>query len=120
MVTQFHTDDNTATGTLTNITRLYIQNNKIIQNAVVQVAGMAVNSIEDSFCEVVASSFQQRGGLAQMGEAIGRGMVLVMSVWNDPGAFMNWLDSGNAGPCNATQGNPALYVSLFICVDSNC
>ncbi|KAG9578945.1 family-7 endo-glucanase, partial [Aureobasidium melanogenum] len=108
VVTAFHTDDNTATGTLTNITRLYIQNNKIIQNAVVQVAGMAVNSIEDSFCEVVASSFQQRGGLAQMGEAIGRGMVLAMSVWNDPGAFMNWLDSGNAGPCNATQGNPAL------------
>lgn len=108
VVTAFHTDDNTATGTLTNITRLYIQNNKIIQNAVVQVASMAVNSIEDSFCKVVASSFQQRGGLAQMGEAIGRGMVLAMSIWNDPGAFMNWLDSGNAGPCNATQGNPAL------------
>lgn len=78
---------------------------------------MAVNSIEESFCEVVASSFQQRGGLAQMGKALGRGMVLAMSIWNDPGQFMNWLDSGNAGPCNATEGNPALYVSLdHLCV----
>lgn len=112
VVTQFHTNTGTATGTLSNITRLYIQNNKIIQNAVVQVAGMGVNSIEESFCEVVASSFQQRGGLAQMGKALGRGMVLAMSIWNDPGQFMNWLDSGNAGPCNATEGNPALYVFL--------
>jgi hypothetical protein len=112
VVTQFHTDDGTSRGTLSNITRLYIQNNKIIQNAVIQVAGMGVNSIEESFCEVVASSFQQRGGLAQMGKALGRGMVLAMSIWNDPGQFMNWLDSGNAGPCNATEGNPALYFSL--------
>jgi cellulase len=116
VVTQFHTNDGTATGTLSNITRLYIQNNKIIQNAVVQVAGMGINSIEESFCEVVASSFQQRGGLAQMGKALERGMVLAMSIWNDPGQFMNWLDSGSAGPCNATEGNPALYVFLLICV----
>lgn len=75
---------------------------------------MGVNSIEESFCEVVASSFQQRGGLAQIGKALGRGMVLAMSIWNDPGQFMNWLDSGNAGPCNATEGNPALYVFMFI------
>jgi hypothetical protein len=118
VVTQFHTNDGTATGTLSNITRLYIQNNKVIQNAVVQVAGMGVNSIEESFCEVVASSFQQRGGLAQMGKALGRGMVLAMSIWNDPGQFMNWLDSGSAGPCNATEGNPALYVllTIFLCL----
>lgn len=52
-----------------------------------------------------------------MGKALGRGMVLAMSIWNDPGQFMNWLDSGNAGPCNATEGNPALYVSLdHLCV----
>jgi len=77
---------------------------------------MGVNSIEEPFCEIVASSFQQHGGLAQMGKALGRGMVLAMSIWNDPGQFMNWLDSGNAGPCNATEGNPALYVFLTISV----
>jgi cellulase len=43
-----------------------------------------------------------------MGKALERGMVLAMSIWNDPGQFMNWLDSGSAGPCNATEGNPAL------------
>jgi len=75
---------------------------------------MGVNSIEEPFCEIVASSFQQHGGLAQMGKALGRGMVLAMSIWNDPGQFMNWLDSGNAGPCNATEGNPALYVFLIV------
>jgi cellulase len=79
---------------------------------------MGVNSIEESFCEVVASSFEQRGGLAQMGKALGRGMVLAMSIWNDPGQFMNWLDSGNAGPCNATEGNPALYDFLITLISS--
>lgn len=28
--------------------------------------------------------------------------------WNDNGQFMNWLDSGANGPCNATEGDPAV------------
>jgi len=28
-----------------------------------------------------------------MGEALGRGMVLVMSIWDDHAAHMLWLDS---------------------------
>ena len=43
-----------------------------------------------------------------MGEALGRGMVLVFSIWNDDSQFMNWLDSGNAGPCSSSAGNPSL------------
>lgn len=34
-----------------------------------------------------------------MGQALERGMVLVMSIWNDQGGNMTWLDTGAAGPC---------------------
>ncbi|KAK5131019.1 hypothetical protein LTR08_001369 [Meristemomyces frigidus] len=110
VVTQFLTDDNTASGTLSEIRRLYVQNNKVIQNANVEFENKTLDSITNSYCNATAPSFQARGGLAQMGEAIGRGMVLVFSVWNDATGYMNWLDSGNGGPCNATEGNPVLIV----------
>ncbi|KAL1965867.1 hypothetical protein VTN77DRAFT_5000 [Rasamsonia byssochlamydoides] len=106
VVTQFVTDDNTTTGTLTEIRRLYVQDGNVIPNAVAQ--GSGVDSITTSYCSQVDSYFAPLGGLQQIGEALGRGMVLVFSIWNDPGQFMNWLDSGNAGPCNSTEGNPAI------------
>lgn len=108
VVTQFVTDDGTAQGTLAEIRRLYVQGGKVIQNAVVNVSGSEIDSITDGYCVQAAGYFQQKGGLKQMGEAIARGMVLIFSIWNDAGGFMNWLDSGNAGPCNSTEGNPAL------------
>jgi cellulase len=111
VVTQFITDDHTSTGTLTEIRRLYVQNGKVIQNAVAQVSAGAVagnSSITDRFCASVDSGFATRGGLETMGDALRRGMVLVFSIWNDNDQFMNWLDSGNAGPCNSTEGNPAI------------
>lgn len=37
------------------------------------------------------------GGTAQMGEALRRGMVLVLSIWTDSSVNMNWLDSWYAG-----------------------
>ena len=114
VITQFYTNDNTSTGTLSQIRRLYIQNNRVIQNAVVDFGNTTIDSITNAYCEASAPSFEERGGLAQMGNAIGRGMVLIFSIWNDPGAFMNWLDSGNAGPCNSTQGNPVSYRFLRI------
>merc|ERR1712087_394867 len=57
------------------------------------------------------------GGLRQMGKALGRGMVLVMSIWDDTAAHMLWLDSpypvgaagpGSArGPCDPSTGEPS-------------
>jgi cellulase len=108
VVTQFVTDDNTSRGALSEIRRLYVQNGKVIQNVVVNVSGSEIDSITDGYCAESASVFQEKGGLKQMGKAIGRGMVLIFSIWNDSGSFMNWLDSGSAGPCNSTEGNPAL------------
>ncbi|KAJ5898340.1 hypothetical protein N7504_008628 [Penicillium tannophilum] len=107
VVTQFVTDDQTASGSLTEIRRLYVQNNKVIQNAVVNVTGTEVDSLTNEYCES-ASYFEEMGGLKQIGKALGRGMVLIFAIWNDSGAYMNWLDSEGSGPCNSTEGNPAL------------
>jgi cellulase len=97
---------------LTEIRRLYVQNGNVIQNAVAQASAGPVagnSSITDTFCATVDSAgFAPRGGLKTMGDALARGMVLVFSIWNDNSQFMNWLDSGNAGPCNSTEGNPKI------------
>ncbi|KAF2259505.1 glycoside hydrolase [Lojkania enalia] len=127
VVTQFYTDDDTSEGTLTEIRRLYVQDGKVVQNAKVKVAGMDdYDSITDEFCasekEVMGGTnhFAQLGGLKQMGEAIGRGMVLAMSIWDDAGSYMGWLDQDpfpadadpsapgvGRGPCPTTGGRPA-------------
>ena len=108
VVTQFITDDHTARGNLSEIRRFYVQNGKVIQNAVAEVSGSEVDSINETLCANSASSFQRLGGLKQMGNALRRGMVLIFSIWNDSDQFMSWLDSGDAGPCNSTEGNPDL------------
>ncbi|KAH8889108.1 glycoside hydrolase [Thozetella sp. PMI_491] len=78
-------------GKLSRITRRYIQNGR-------QTDGGSINS-----CGNEGST----GGLSGMGAALGRGMVLAMSIWNDPAQQMAWLDSGNNGPCASGQGTPA-------------
>lgn len=58
------------------------------------------------------NDYHVKGGMKQMGKSLERGMVLVMSVWDDasPG-HMSWLDGTNGsgpgaerGPCSAAQG----------------
>lgn len=107
VVTQFLTD---SSNTLDAIRRLYVQDGRVVQNAVITTGNVTTRVMDDAYCEATAPWFQQRGGLADMGEALGRGMVLVFSIWDDTGGFMNWLDSGSAGPCSATEGDPALIV----------
>ena len=53
-----------------------------------------------------------------MGDALGRGVVLVMSIWDDPASHMLWLDSDTPlevdrnnsgvqrGPCSRDSGKP--------------
>lgn len=126
VVTQFLTSDNTSTGTLSEIRRLYVQGGKVIQNSKVNIPGVdAVNSITESFCSQQklafgdTSYFEQKGGLAQVGKALTAGMVLSLSIWDDHAANMLWLDSdyptdksastpGVArGTCATTSGVPA-------------
>ena len=109
VTTQFVTNDGTTSGTLTEIRRIYTQNGKVIANAVASSSSgfSGDDSITEPFCTAADSVAGSLGGLTKMGEALGRGMVLVFSIWNDNGQFMNWLDSGNSGPCSSTAGNPA-------------
>lgn len=62
---------------------------------------------------------KNKGGLKQMGEAMRKGMVLVMSLWDDHDVNMLWLDSNYPptadpnqpgvarGPCPTTSGVPS-------------
>jgi cellulose 1,4-beta-cellobiosidase len=101
VVTQFITDTGTATGTLSEIRRLYVQNGMVIQNSNVSVAGMSssYDSITTDYCNDQTTAFagtpdfQTKGGLANMSKAMASGMVLVMSVWDDYAVNMLWLDS---------------------------
>jgi len=100
VVTKFITADGTDTGKLSSIQRLYIQDGKVIQNSVSDIAGVdATNEITDKFCEQQKTafgdvdSFLSRGGLESMGDDFDTGMVLVMSIWDDYAAQMLWLDA---------------------------
>ncbi|CZR58529.1 probable endoglucanase [Phialocephala subalpina] len=108
VITQFYTTDGTTTGTLSEIRRLYIQNGKVIKNA---VSTSGLDSITASWCSSSDATAASLGGLTTMGQSLGRGMVLIFSIWNDNGQYMNWLDSGSSGPCNASEGNPTLIES---------
>lgn len=133
VVTQFITADNTTNGTLSEIRRLYIQNGKLIENAMItNLSGQSVQlpgTVNQDFCTARnASAYLRLGGMSGMGQSLSRGMVLIFSLWNSDDDFMNctnilpvinaglftnavWqyvgLDSGDAGPCNATAGDPA-------------
>ncbi|TFY72382.1 hypothetical protein EVG20_g619 [Dentipellis fragilis] len=96
----FLTSDNTTTGTLSEIRRIYVQNGKVIQNSNTNIAGVdTANSITEDFCTQQKTAFgdtndfETHGGLQQMGEAFAKGVVLVLSVWDDYAANMLWLDS---------------------------
>ena len=123
VVTQFITDDGSATGTLIDIKRLYVQDGVVIENSDSTIPGIPGNSITTDYCNAQKTVFgdqdvfTQHGGLAGMGDALRDGMVLVMSVWDDHAANMLWLDStyptdstklGAArGSCATTSGVPA-------------
>lgn len=123
IVTQFLTSDNTDEGELVEIRRKYVQGGKVIENPKLNVDGKEYDSITTDFCTEQKKEtgdkdeFAIRGGLKQMGKALGRGMVLVMSIWDDTAAHMLWLDStypvgasgpgSERGPCDSSTGEPA-------------
>jgi len=143
VVTQFITEDGTDDGDLVDIRRTYIQDGEVIDNAVTSVLDAADqgNSLNDDICTATVKkfnvtkknekhhtarksrtwmdTFKLAGGTKAMGEAIGRGMVMSMSVWDDGLGRMNWLDSEKTlidedtsepgvarGPCSFEEGVP--------------
>lgn len=125
IITQFITDSGTSSGTLTEIKRFYIQNNVVYANSKNKISGIdtSFNSITGAYCDQQkaafgdTTSFQNHGGLAQMGKSLGRGGVLVLSVWDDYAVNMLWLDSTYPtdctkdgclrGTCATTSGVPS-------------
>merc|ERR1712048_1260616 len=112
----------TDTGDLVEIRRKYVQDGKVIETPELDIGGSKYDSVSEKFCSAQKQEtgdkdeFAIRGGLRQMGKALGRGMVLVMSIWDDTAAHMLWLDStypvgaagpGSArGPCDPSTGDP--------------
>merc|ERR1712139_150198 len=113
----------TASGdTLTDIEQVYVQDGKEISHPAF-AAGGGANHETDDFCAAQKTSFGDRnsfaekGGMKAMGEALDRGMVLVISLWDDIAVNMNWLDSvmegddpsapgAKRGPCDPADGKP--------------
>merc|ERR550537_971394 len=112
VVTQFITEDGTDDGDLAEIRRLYVQDGVVHANPTVTVGGQQYDSITDAMCSASKVEFgdmddhAEKGGLARMGEALGRGMVLVMSLWDDASANMLWLDSNY--PVDAPADQPGV------------
>ncbi|KAF2870781.1 concanavalin A-like lectin/glucanase domain-containing protein [Massariosphaeria phaeospora] len=105
VVTQFPAKN----GVLQQVIRKYVQHGRVIENAAYNVTG----PIDDAYCtRTGAKTFMNLGAMKGMGESMSRGMVLAMSVWWDEGGFMQWLDGGNAGPCNKTEGDPKVIPSI--------
>jgi cellulose 1,4-beta-cellobiosidase len=113
VVTQFFTKDNTSNGDLSEIRRVYLQGGKVIPNSAANFPGLKpYDSVTDQMCTDQKKLFQDRnsfsdkGGLKTLGQALGRGMVLVMSLWDDHEAHMLWLDSNY--PTDANPSNPGI------------
>mmetsp|Transcript_20253 Transcript_20253/g.47978 ORF Transcript_20253/g.47978 Transcript_20253/m.47978 type:complete len:572 (+) Transcript_20253:38-1753(+) len=92
VTTRFITDNGYANGTLVEIEQELIQNGRAFKT-----------SLTDQGAADTAEKFrstnpfgQVYGGLAQMGKSLRAGMVLVIALWSDAGANMNWLDSCDA------------------------
>lgn len=97
VVTQFLTDDS---GSLSEIKRFYVQGDTVIEQPDSAIEGVEGNSITTDYCDAENSAFgedvypfKDHGGMASMSEAMEGGMVLVMSLWGDFYANMEWLDS---------------------------
>eukprot|EP00462_Mataza_sp_D1_P022070 CAMPEP_0175126806 /NCGR_PEP_ID=MMETSP0087-20121206/4056_1 /TAXON_ID=136419 /ORGANISM="Unknown Unknown, Strain D1" /LENGTH=481 /DNA_ID=CAMNT_0016408755 /DNA_START=58 /DNA_END=1500 /DNA_ORIENTATION=- len=126
VVTQFITSDNTDTGDLVEIRRVYVQNGVVVNNSFSTFSGLTqYDSVSDKFCSAQKQlfgdkdDFANKGGLKAMGDSLDRGVVLVMSLWDDYAVDMLWLDSDypptkpstapgvGRGPCSTSSGKPS-------------
>ncbi|OWZ00802.1 Glycosyl hydrolase [Phytophthora megakarya] len=121
VITQFVTADNTDTGELVEIRRLYKQDGRVVLNpSSTWTALNGIDSITEAMCNMSKTYFDDPayvGNLAQLGRDLVGGMTLAMSVWVDYGLNMSWLDShfpgddptvpgGLRGNCPFPGGDP--------------
>lgn len=124
VVTQFLTEDGTDDTDIVEVKRFFVQDGKKIDHPDTAVPGQskAHKTINDDMCGDIKNIFgdkndySAKGGMKRMSDALGRGMVLVMSLWDDHAANMLWLDSkypvdstsvgAERGPCSTDSGKP--------------
>jgi cellulose 1,4-beta-cellobiosidase len=109
VITRFHTEGALGEGELSEIRRYYVQDDRVIADA---------SSISGPACQQRADGFKTPNGFSasDLTAAMRRGLVLVLSIWDDPSSDMQWLDGtfprsaapgevGTArGPCRAGEG----------------
>ena len=125
VITQFLTSDGTNNGDLVEVRRLYKVNGQVVENSKPSIGELnQYESITDDYCRDSKNLFgdyddhTNKGGLQKMGDSMKKGMVLVLSLWDDHEAHMLWLDSNYPedadpnqpgiarGPCSTDSGNP--------------
>ncbi|KAG7395035.1 hypothetical protein PHYBOEH_004362 [Phytophthora boehmeriae] len=109
VVTQFVTDDNTETGELVEIRRLYKQDDRVVGNPKSTWPFLNnTDSITDAMCSASKVHFDDNiyphNQLALLGQQMVGGMTLAMSIWVDYGTNMTWLDSWWTGDDTSLPG----------------
>ncbi len=122
VITQFITSSGTDSGNLYEIRRIWKQDDKFLSNTTVWIDDKQYQSVTDSYCNAQKQEFkdynryEELGGCKVMGDAMDRGMVLSMSILDDPDTYLLWLESNfpanestsipgvARGPCNVTTG----------------
>ena len=123
VVTQFITADGTENTDIVEVNRAFVQDGKFIPHISTKIDSMSqqYDSITDDMCNAQKTAFgdnndyANKGSMKRMSDALGRGVVLVMSLWDDKSVNMLWLDStypvgstkpGAArGSCSTSSGN---------------
>lgn len=123
VVTQFITADGTDTGDLVEVRRKFVQNGVVFEHPMSNLGqDQEFNSLSDEMCAKVkgvfgdTNDFANKGGMKKMGQSLDKGMVLVLSLWDDHDVDMLWLDStyptdkltagGPRGTCSTSSGKP--------------
>merc|ERR1719223_2330757 len=114
VVTQFITSDETDQGDLVEIRQLYVQDGNVIKQSQASALKNGGDSLTQSLCDesnkkfnATNNDFTDLGGLKQMGKAIGRGMVMSLSIWDDNLGRMLWLD-GKKTSVKDEDGQPGV------------
>merc|ERR1712139_755775 len=113
----------TDTGNLVEVKQFYTQNGKTIEHPSYTVNGNKHDRLTEEFCEdwvattKDGTNFIEKGGFKAMDKALEKGVVLVMSLWDDHEVNMLWLDSiyptdgqqagSKRGTCSIDSGVPA-------------
>ncbi|KAK3314276.1 cellulose 1,4-beta-cellobiosidase, partial [Apodospora peruviana] len=121
VVTQFKGSGST----LSEIKQFYVQGGKRIDAPNSTWPGLEGNSLTPAFCKTQKTvfgdqdRFNDMGGFDNMAKALAKGMVLVLSLWDDHYSNMLWLDSTyptdadpstpgkGRGTCDTSSGAPS-------------